>query len=175
VEGRDIATGGPAIWARVGQLVDHPLAYSELDARTNLVLAARLHGVRRPHVDRIVAELDLGRYLRTRTRHLSQGNRHRLGLATALVHDPTVIVLDEPTNNLDPAGVILLRETLVRRADAGAGVLVSSHHLDEVARVADRITVLNRGTVVGALDPATTEIERAFFVTVHADDQRRAS
>ena len=71
----------------------------------------------------------------------------------ALQHDPDIIVLDEPTNALDPAGVILLREALLRRAAAGAGVLVSSHHLDEVARVADRITVINAGRPIGTLDP----------------------
>ena len=173
-----ISTAGTRVWERVGHLVDHPLAYGDLATRTNLALAARLHGVSRPDIDdtvrRIVAELDLGSYATVRARTLSQGNRQRLGLAAALLHDPDVIVLDEPTNALDPAGVILLRETLLRRAAGGAGILVSSHHLDEVARVADRITVLNRGTVVGALDPHGLDIERAFFALVHADDQNHA-
>jgi ABC-2 type transport system ATP-binding protein len=179
IDGHDVGTAGADAWARVGHLVDHPLAYGELDVHTNLAIAARLHGIARRDVEtavgRIVGDLDLGRYATTPVRRLSQGNRHRAGLAAALVHDPTTIVLDEPTNTLDPAGVILLRESLLRRAAAGAGILVSSHHLDEVARVADRITVINRGLVVGRLDPAGTDIERAFFAVVHADDQRRAA
>ena len=81
-------------------------------------------------------ELDLRRYAGVRARRMSLGNKQRLGLAAALQHRPDLIILDEPTNALDPAGVILLREALLRRAADGAGVLVSSHHLDEVARIA---------------------------------------
>lgn len=175
VDGCDIRAAGPRVLARVGHLVERPLAYGELDGRANLVIAARLHGVARARiaaaVEEILGELDLGRYAATRVRVMSQGNRQRIGLAAALVHQPTAIVLDEPTNALDPAGVILLRETLLRRAADGAGVLVSSHHLDEVARVADRITVVNHGRVIGALDPHGIDIERAFFALVHADDR----
>lgn len=82
-------------------------------------------------------------------------------------------MLDEPTNALDPAGVILLREAIVRRAESGAGVLVSSHHLDEVARIANRISVVNDGRMIGVLDPGTIDIQRAFFALVHADDLSR--
>jgi ABC-2 type transport system ATP-binding protein len=95
------------------------------------------------------------------------GNRQRMGLAAALQHDPDLIVLDEPTNALDPSGVILLREALLRRAAAGAGVLVSSHHLDEVARIATRISVIAAGRMVGTLDPDGIDIERAFFTLVY--------
>jgi ABC-2 type transport system ATP-binding protein len=176
INGHDTRTAGASTWACVGHLVDRPLCYGELDTRTNLRLAAMLHGVPRGHVEeavrRGVTELGLGRYAGVRARVLSQGNRQRLGLATALLHDPAVIVLDEPTNALDPAGVIRLRELLLRRASTGAGILVSSHHLDEVARIADRITVLNRSRVIGSLDPEGADIERAFFRLVYADEAR---
>ncbi|PRX51014.1 ABC-2 type transport system ATP-binding protein [Prauserella shujinwangii] len=176
IDGHDVRTAPTAVWARVGHLVDHALVYGDLDTRTNLVLAARLHGVPRARVGAavrdIVDELDLGRYLGVRARALSQGNRQRAGLAAALLHRPTTIVLDEPTNGLDPAGVVALRSTLLRRAAGGAGILVSSHHLDEVARVADRITVVNHGRIVGGLDPDGTDLERAFFTLVHQDDQQ---
>lgn len=176
--GRDLRSAPPALWASVGHLVEYPLAYPELGARANLVLGARLHNVPRHRVDgvvdAIIDEFDLRAYSRRRAGRLSLGNRQRLGLASALQHDPKLIVLDEPTNALDPRGVILLRESLRRRADSGAAVLVSSHHLDEVARIADRITVLNAGRVVGSLDPHGAEIERAFFESVLADDLVRA-
>jgi ABC-2 type transport system ATP-binding protein len=171
LEGRPL---DEAPWSRVGHLIETPLAYGELDGRSNLVLAARLRGVSTTEadslVDAVLAELNLGRYATVRARRMSLGNRQRLGLAAALQHHPDVLVLDEPTNALDPAGVILLREALVRRAAAGAGILVSSHHLDEVARVAHRITVINGGRVIGTLDPHGVDIERAFFSLVHADD-----
>ncbi len=160
-------------WAQVGHLVEYPLTYPELSARRNLQLSARLRQV--PDIDAavdgILTELGLEQYASRRVRSLSLGNKQRVGLAAALQHDPSVIVLDEPTNSLDPAGVIRLRESLLRRAGDGAAILVSSHHLDEVARIADRIVVMNAGRLIGDLDPAIPEIERAFFEAVRIDDQ----
>lgn len=179
IDGMRMDDLAPATWARVGQLVEQPLAYGELDVRDNLRLAARLHGASRAEAsamaDAAIEELELTRYARVRARRLSLGNRQRVGLASALQHDPALIVLDEPTNALDPAGVILLREAVVRRARSGAGVLVSSHHLDEVARVADRISVINDGRLIGMLDPDTIDLERAFFALVRADDEARSA
>jgi ABC-2 type transport system ATP-binding protein len=171
VLGTDIRSAGTGVWARVGALIEYPLAYGELDGRTNLELAARLRGVPAagigPMVDAVLDELDLRRYAGIRARRMSLGNKQRLGLAAALQHRPELIILDEPTNALDPAGIILLREALLRRAAAGAGVLVSSHHLDEVARIASRISVIAEGRLVGTLDPDGVDIERAFFAIVH--------
>lgn len=179
IDGAPLTRVPMATWGRVGHLVEFPFAYPELDTRTNLEMAARLHGVDSASipeiVDTAITELDLERYVRVTARQLSQGNRNRLGLAVALQHDPSLIVLDEPTNALDPAGVILLREMLLRRAQRGAGVLVSSHHLDEVARFAHRISVLNRGQIIGCLTPGTPDLERTFFDLVHADDEQRQS
>ncbi|WP_426516977.1 ABC transporter ATP-binding protein [Diaminobutyricibacter sp. McL0618] len=175
IEGRALAH---AEWAAVGHLVEYPLAYGELTVRQNLALGARLHGVPGRSVpamvDAVLAELNLRQYAGRRARKLSLGNRQRLGLASALQHGPRIIVLDEPTNALDPAGVILLREALLQRAAAGAGILVSSHHLDEVARIADRISVINQGRLIGFLDPHGVDIERSFFGLVLADDRGAA-
>ena len=177
IDGVDVRRAGAETWHRVGHLVEHPLAYPELDARANLLSAARLHGLGRRDavaaVEAVITEFDLARYADVRTSRLSLGNRQRVGLAAALLHGPQLIVLDEPTSALDPSGVILLRESLLRRVSVGAGVLVSSHHLDEVARIAHRITVINDGRAIGALDPGGTDLERAFFAAVHADDLAR--
>jgi ABC-2 type transport system ATP-binding protein len=77
------------------------------------------------------------------------------------------VVLDEPSNSLDPSGVVLVRDLMRREADAGAAILVSSHHLDELARVAHRISVLHRGRIIGAIDPDGVDLERNFFELVH--------
>jgi len=174
LNGHDLTTVPVAEWARVGHLVEYPLAYPELTARRNLELSARLRGIAQVSaaVDRAIAEFALEQYADRRVRALSLGNRQRVGVAAALQHDPSIIVLDEPTNALDPAGVIRLRESLLRRAGDGAAILVSSHHLDEVARIADRIVVMNAGRLIGDLAPDTPEIERAFFEAVRADDER---
>ena len=179
INGKDIRDAPAMIWAKVGHLVEHPLAYPELTTRANLGLGARLHAVKPTEVptlvEEILDELALKPYANVRARVLSSGNRQRLGLASALQHNPTLIVLDEPTNTLDPSGVILLREALMRRAgETGAAVLVSSHHLDEVARIADRIWVLNGGRLIGDLDPRGIDIERSFFGLIHADTKESA-
>ncbi|AKK06836.1 hypothetical protein CMUST_12655 [Corynebacterium mustelae] len=84
-----------------------------------------------------------------------------------------MILLDEPSNSLDPASVILLREELIKRAEAGAAILVSSHHLDEVARIADRVLLMNAGRLIGELDTTGNDLERAFFQHIQLDDERR--
>jgi ABC-2 type transport system ATP-binding protein len=166
-----------AAWAGVGHLVEYSVAYPELTVRRNLEVSARLRAVADvgAAIDAIVAELALEPYAHRWVRSLSLGNKQRVGLAGALQHDPSVIILDEPTNSLDPAGVIRLRESLLRRARGGAAILVSSHHLDEVARIADRIILMNAGRLIGDLDPATPELERVFFDAVRIDDERRIS
>lgn len=162
-----------ARWRRTGQAVDGVESYPELTVAENLTLAARMHGLVRTEAvratDRSLADLDLSPLRGRRARDLSAGNRLRARIAAALVHDPDLIVLDEPTASLDPAGVLLVRGLLTERAGRGAGVLVSSHHLDEVARVADVITVVSRGRAIGRLDPRGADLERAFFHLVHAD------
>ncbi|WP_335992236.1 ABC transporter ATP-binding protein [Glycomyces sp. MUSA5-2] len=177
IEGVPIEAMPAAAWTRVGHLLDRPFAYPELRARANLEIAARLYRMRTAEVptavERALEDMGIGDYAAVRASRLSKGNRQRLGLAAALIADPDLVVLDEPTDALDPAGVIALRESLRRRADRGAGVLVSSHHLDEVARVADRISVMNRGRLIGTLDPAGSELERAFFDLVLHDDTDR--
>lgn len=167
-----------AAWADVGHVIEHPLAYPELTTRQNLLLAAQLRGLDRAGAGaagaRVIAELNLERYAAVHFRKLSSGNRQRVGLAAALQHNPSILVLDEPTSTLDPAGVVLLRDALRRRADAGAAILVSSHHLDEVARIANRITVVNAGRGIGALPPGLPDLEREFFRLVLHDDERGA-
>ncbi|NEN05880.1 ABC transporter ATP-binding protein [Diaminobutyricibacter tongyongensis] len=175
----DIRNARPELWARVGQVVETPLAYPEFTVTQNLLAAARLRGVasavRTTMVDDAIDGFRLADFAGNRTRTLSSGNRQRLGLAAALQHHPDFVVLDEPTSFLDPAGTILLREILRNRALAGAAVLVSSHHLDEVARIADRITVMNAGRLIGGLDPGGTELERSFFDLVLHDDEKRGA
>lgn len=173
IRGRDVSTMRPAEWGGVGYLVEHPLAYAELTVAENLRVAGRLAGLSGPDAraaaGRVAEELALLPWWEHRARALSAGNRQRLGLAGALIAEPAVIVLDEPTNALDPAGVVVVREAVLRRVSAGAAAVVSSHHLDEVARIADEITVLNAGRVIGSLAPETVDIERRFFELVYAD------
>jgi ABC-2 type transport system ATP-binding protein len=174
LDGIPLADAPIRSWGKVGHLVEYPLAYPELSARRNLQLNARLRGVLDVGraVDAILGEFTLASYADQRVRSLSLGNKQRVGVAAALQHDPSFIILDEPTNSLDPSGVIHLRESLLRRARDGAAILVSSHHLDEVAQIADRIVLINAGRLIGELEPGSPDIEHAFFEAVRIDDEK---
>jgi ABC-2 type transport system ATP-binding protein len=178
IAGTPVREATARTWAAVGHLVDSPLLYPELTVRQNLEVVARLRLLDRTRracaISSIMNELHLEAYADHRASELSLGNRQRAGLAGCLLHEPRLVILDEPTNGLDPAGVLLLRATLLRRAADGAGILVSSHHLDEVARIADRISVLNHGRIIGTIDPQGFDIERRFFALVHADTRAAA-
>jgi ABC-2 type transport system ATP-binding protein len=173
--GTPVAGAGAQLWSRVGQMLETPFAYPELTARENVYCSARLHGMDREAAGtaagRALSDLGLEQYVTRRAGTLSLGNRQRVGLAAALVHGPDVLVLDEPTNALDPRGVIILRRLLQEACrDSGAAILVSSHHLDEVSRMADRISVLHRGRIIGTLHPGTVDLERRFFDLVLQSD-----
>jgi ABC-2 type transport system ATP-binding protein len=174
--GEPVGDAGPQVWSRVGHLLETPFGYGELTPTENVIVAARLHGVdvssARRQAGEMIGELTLDRWADRRSRVLSLGNRQRLGLACALVHRPRVLILDEPTNGLDPMGVLELRRMLLSRSHGdGVGVLVSSHHLDEVARIADRITVMHRGRVIGNLDPGGVDLEHRFFDMVYSAER----
>ena len=117
-------------------------------ARDHLRVLARPHGIPDARVDAVLEEVDLTDAARRRVGGFSLGMRQRLGLAGALLGDPAVLVLDEPANGLDPAGVHWLRSFLRSRADAGAAVLVSSHQLAELALSADQVVIIQRGRLV---------------------------
>ncbi|WP_068426811.1 ABC transporter ATP-binding protein [Piscicoccus intestinalis] len=176
--GHDLARAPRALWSRVGHLVETPACYPELTARENLECGARLRGVEmdrwRPVAMRMARDLDLGRWLDTPVRRLSLGTRQKVGLVGALAHGPALAVLDEPTNGLDPLAVVAFRNLLGEATASGGAVLVTSHHFDELARVADRVDVLHRGRVVDSLTPDGRDLERTFFATILAADRATA-
>ncbi|MFD2027681.1 ABC transporter ATP-binding protein [Promicromonospora aerolata] len=179
VLGHDPADLPSSVAMRFGHVVDTPLVYPELTVTENLRCAARLHGLPTRAAARTasaaVAQLGLEPWRLARAGTLSMGNRQRLGIACATSHRPTALILDEPTSALDPQGVVLVRGLVRRLADDGAAVLVSSHHLDEVARVADEVVVLHASRDVGRLDPGGTDLEQRFFAMVLDADTRTAA
>jgi ABC-2 type transport system ATP-binding protein len=142
------------VWSQVGYLVETPAAYPELTVRQNLDVVRRLRRVTdRSCIDRVLDLFALRPYADRRARTLSLGNAQRLGLAKALLHRPSLVVLDEPVNGLDPAGVVEIRSLLMDLArEHGMTVLLSSHLLDEVARIATRIGVVHHGRLIDEFD-----------------------
>jgi ABC-2 type transport system ATP-binding protein len=168
--------GSPSVWADVGYLVETPSAYPELTVRENLEIMRRLR--RLPDtaaVDDAIARFGLGPYAHRRARTLSLGNLQRLGLAKAMLHRPSLVVLDEPVNGLDPAGVVEIRTLLSGLArEHGMTVFLSSHLLGEVARLASRVGVLHQGRLVDELTPSDLAHRVGRHLVVATRDNARA-
>ncbi|MER7487499.1 ABC transporter ATP-binding protein [Streptomyces sp. NPDC126497] len=133
---------------RVGALLDARAAHGSRTGRDHLRVLAASHRIPDRRVDEVLEETGLGPVARRRVRTYSLGMRQRLGIAAALLGDPEVIMLDEPSNGLDPEGIVWIRTLLRRLADEGRTVLVSSHLMNETASFADHLVVLGRGRLL---------------------------
>jgi ABC-2 type transport system ATP-binding protein len=171
-----VRLGSREPWASVGYLVEVPHCYPELTVRENLEVARRLHpGAPRSAVSRTIERLGLAAYADRRAGTLSHGNAQRLGLAKALLHEPRLLVLDEPANGLDPAGIVEIRSLLLELTRAhGVTVFMSSHILAEVARLAGRIGIIHLGRLLQELDVGEIERNRRRRLLVCARDSEAA-
>jgi ABC-2 type transport system ATP-binding protein len=131
--------------ARTGALIEGPGFYPYLSGRANLQVLARYRGLPDSEVDAALARVDLSDRAGDRFKAYSLGMKQRLGVAAALMGDPELIVLDEPTNGLDPGGMADMRALIVDLARGGQTVLLSSHLLAEVEEICDRVGVISRG------------------------------
>jgi ABC-2 type transport system ATP-binding protein len=157
--GRDPAADPLAALARVAGFIEEPQLYPYLSGRANLQLLAALDRghAGRTQIDEVLEVVELRDRADDPVREYSQGMRQRLGLASCLIRRPRLLLLDEPANGVDPAGIRFLRALLRRLADEGMTILLSSHLLAEVQEVCNRVAVINSGRVVheGALADLT--------------------
>jgi ABC-2 type transport system ATP-binding protein len=159
---RRVRLGSREPWSAVGYLVEIPRSYPELTVYENLEVAHRLHpGIPRQAIDQVIERLRLEEYANRRAGTLSQGNAQRLGLAKALLHSPRLLLLDEPANGLDPAGIVEIRELLLELTrQQGVTVFMSSHILAEVSRLAGRIGIIHQGRLLQELSIEQLEQNR---------------
>jgi ABC-2 type transport system ATP-binding protein len=176
--GADARAGAPAL-LRVGALIEEPAFWPYLSGRRNLECFARAGGPpadrsrRLEQIDDALATVGLAPAASKRVRAYSQGMRQRRGIALALLGDPELLVLDEPTNGLDPQGMREIRMLLRRLADDGTTVFVSSHLLGEVEAMCDEVGVLASGRLVAEGAPARLRA-RGEYLRIEVDDPRRA-
>jgi len=178
IDGADVATNSLAAREKIGALPHGAGLYPHLTARENIAYFARLCGLDKSEiddrVDHIVKLLEIGEFAERRTKGFSQGQRTKVSLARALVHDPQNIILDEPSNGLDVMATRSLRELILKLKDDGRCVLFSSHVMQEVAALCDDICIIAHGRV--AIDDSIDgirqrtgcdDIEDAFVEAIH--------
>ena len=154
INGQKVRADNPGLWKKVGYLVEIPYSYQNLTVKENLDIIRRLRYISDGNaVADVIKRLRLTEYQNRKARELSMGNAQRLGVAKALIHNPDILILDEPANGFDPAGIIEIREMLRDLAkNRGATIFISSHILGEISKFATRIGIIHNGALIQELN-----------------------
>lgn len=149
IMGTPLAGNQPMVSEHIGAIIENPAFYPYLSGRDNLIAHAKMvKGVSTERVDELLQLVNLHERKQDKYKSYSLGMKQRLGIACTLLTDPALVILDEPTNGLDPAGQREIREIIPRLAQEGHGVLLASHMLHEVEQVSDRVAIVRRGELV---------------------------
>ncbi|WP_308634422.1 ABC transporter ATP-binding protein [Paenibacillus silvisoli] len=173
LKGKHVSTASSAIWNDVGYMVETPYAYPDLTVRENLEAMRKLRGICDTGcVERVMERLQLINYRNKKAKHLSLGNAQRLGIAKALMHEPDILILDEPSNGLDPIGIVEIRELLLELAHGqGVTIFISSHLLGEISKLATRIGIIHAGSLLQEVK--TSELEQHLRKRLLVDARNR--
>jgi ABC-2 type transport system ATP-binding protein len=152
--GQKISSLSTKIWSKVGFLVERATAYPQLTVEENLELSRKLYQIKdKKSVYEVMEKLNLVRYRKRKSKHLSHGNFQRLAVAKALLHKPQLLILDEPTNGMDPAGIVEIRNLLRSLSENdGVTIFISSHILGEIYRFTTRIGIIHEGVLIEEMD-----------------------
>lgn len=176
LNGKKVNQKDYTIWDKVGYMVEAPYSYPELTVKENLELTHHLRQLPdKQSVFQVIEKLKLTPYTNKKAKHLSLGNAQRLGIAKALLHQPDILILDEPANGLDPAGIVEIRELLQDLAyNNGITIFISSHILGEIAKIASRIGIIHNGVLMQEI--AANELEQLFMkrLLIHSRDNNQA-
>ncbi|RGT55906.1 lantibiotic protection ABC transporter ATP-binding protein [Solobacterium moorei] len=159
--------------AKIGSLIEEPALYGNLTAEENLLVHTKLLGVPKDKIYEVLETVDLKDTGSKLVSQFSHGMKERLGIAIALLNDPALLILDEPTNGLDPVGIQELRELIATFPKKGMTVILSSHILSEVEQVVDEIGIINKGQLMFQGTPNRDEDLEAFFMEVIKGGARR--
>jgi ABC-2 type transport system ATP-binding protein len=176
INGKKVYSGNTELWKEIGYLVEIPYSYPDLTVKENLEIIRRLRSLRdRDSVSDIMNKLSITQYANRKAKTLSLGNAQRLGLAKALIHNPGILILDEPSNGLDPAGIFEIRELLTDLArNHGTTIFISSHILGEISRFATRIGIIHNGTLMQEINTQRLEQLCKRRLKINTPDNRKA-
>ena len=174
--GKDVISRRAEILPRVGALIETPALYLYLSGRNNLrALGSALGGVPEKRIDAVLELVGLRGRQKDKVRTYSLGMKQRLGIAMALLQEPDVLILDEPTNGMDPAGIVEMRDLVHALADEGKTIFISSHLLAEVQQICTRVAIIDQGKLVTESSVADlTRGQGEFRVTVEQPQQALA-
>ena len=147
--GQDLLTNRTRVLPRVGALIETPALYLYMSGRDNLrAVGSVLGGVSNSRLDEILALVGLSSRQKDRVRTYSLGMKQRLGIAISLLQDPDLVILDEPANGLDPAGIVEMRDLMHQLSEEGKTVLISSHQLAEIQQICTRVAIISHGALI---------------------------
>jgi len=176
IHGNSLKKNIPAIFKGIGSLIETPSLYLHLNARDNLRVITRLRNMDENRVDEILQIVGLFNDRKRKVKEYSLGMKQRLGVAMALLPDPSLLILDEPANGLDPAGIIEIREMLKRlNRDLGKTIFVSSHLLNEVEKTCTHVGIIHKGVMQfqGTMADLQESAGHGKLVTIKVDDTSR--
>jgi ABC-2 type transport system ATP-binding protein len=152
--GADVQRALPSVIARVGSIVEAPAMFPRFSGRRNLEILARIHGETDVAIDSVLERVGLRDRAKDMVKTYSLGMKQRLAIAATLLRDPALLILDEPANGLDPAGIVEVRELIRSLGAEGRTIFVSSHILSEVQQTADHVAIVAKGKLIkaGAVD-----------------------
>jgi ABC-2 type transport system ATP-binding protein len=148
--GADVQRALPSVIDRVGSIVEAPAMFPRFSGRRNLEILARIHGQTEVAIDGVLERVGLRDRAKDLVKTYSLGMKQRLAIAATLVRDPALLILDEPANGLDPAGIVEVRELIRSLGAEGRTIFISSHILAEVQQTADHVAILAKGKLIKA-------------------------
>ncbi len=176
VNGTDTKQAYPEQLRTIGSMIENASLYPHLSAKDNLRIWSKYFNISTQRIDEVLELVSLTEAKKKKTEAFSTGMKQRLGLAIALLHDPEILILDEPTNGLDPLGIIDLRNLLHRLRDEGKTILLSSHMLTEVEKLVTRIGILKDGKIVfeGSMNELQALKQQNLEILLRVDEQQKA-
>lgn len=157
----------------IGSIIEEPALYRNLTAEENLLVLVKLFGLNKERIHEVLKEVSLQNTGKKKVSKFSLGMKQRLGIACALLRNPELLILDEPTNGLDPIATKDLRELILSLPKKGITVIVSSHNLDEIQKLADEVGILNEGHLIYEGPLSNQESLEDFFLEELEKSRRR--
>jgi len=172
INDEDIHNNSKSIYNNIGFLIESPTFYDRLTGEENLELILKLHEINSyDYMHKILSLLEMDSFIKQKAGQYSLGMKQRLGIASALVHNPEFILLDEPTNCMDIVGIHQMHELIKKLKDEGKSVIISSHLINEINELCDRIFILKDGCVIDIVEKNKNLLNSKIIITLKLEDR----